>query len=133
MAEKEKGSELVVNSNGLSSDLGSPVYDLTTIWSPASSLELNNAYKRLSVQFSFELFRIVMDFTIFLERDNGRTRIYIEKIYLYDYGEGDRNVFNYILLIRRNINSVLSRVHFFLSPSFYLIISRLGLGVLHGT
>lgn len=31
MAEKEKGSELVVNSNGLSSDLGSPVYDLTTI------------------------------------------------------------------------------------------------------
>lgn len=24
MAEKEKGSELVVNSNGLSSDLGSP-------------------------------------------------------------------------------------------------------------
>lgn len=82
MAEKEKGSELVVNSNGLSSDLGSPVYDLTTIWSPASSLKLNNAYKRLSAQLSFELFRIVMDFSIFLERDNSWTRLYKKNLFI---------------------------------------------------
>lgn len=81
MAEKEKGSELVVNSNGLSSDLGSPVYDLTTIWSPASSLKLN-AYKRLSAQLSFELFRIVMDFSIFLERDNSWTRLYRKNLFI---------------------------------------------------
>lgn len=90
-----------------------------------------NGWARNSRSNCFELLWISRFFSnaIMVER----VYIYIEKIYLYDYGEGDRNVFNYILLIRRNINSVLSRVHFFLSPSFYLIISRLGLGVLHGT